>query len=63
MRYIKEYKDGTGVQFEVDRDTAKRTLESGYKPEAIEMLLESEGTYNCPVSWLSVVPDEEENDE
>lgn len=60
MRYLKMFKDNPDVRVEVDRDTAKRTLETKYKPEVLEMLLESEGTYNCPFSVLYVVPDKEE---
>lgn len=57
MKYFRIWKEADAVKKEVTKDEAKKSIEGSYKPEAIEQILNTTGTYPCLFAYIEIEED------
>ena len=56
MKYIKEWKDGSGSE-ELTVDQARELVSRYYAADAVEEILSHPHDVNCMFSWLTITED------
>ena len=53
MKYVKEWKDGSGSE-ELTYDQARKLISDWYPADAVDDIIARPGTINCLVSYLII---------
>ena len=57
MKYFRTWKEANAVRKEVVKDEARKSIEGSYKPEAVEQILNTAGTYPCLFAIIEIEND------